>query len=405
MWLIIMQIEKNTYNALYPVISEINMEMKGLNVCFLLTHIPNPRMNKRIELFKQVAQTRVICTRRSSQNIYEPSQDVEHVIFDIDLPSAKHIIKRYIISRKFKKKALEKLEQFQPNVIYTEGLDALIIAGKYKKKYDGRIFFEVADLRENYITKPKKLNEKIITKILLKTEKMAFGNVNYLIVTSPKFYEMHYNTLIPKSRTLFIPNTPDISVFQHYKKKNEGKFTVGFIGGIRYIKQMKMLVDAAEIVDCNVLFAGAGGTSSEYNEIKEYCKDMKNVIFTGRYDYEKEIASLYGKVDCVYSVYDVDNPNVKIALPNKLYESILCELPIIVAKNTYLAELVKQYGVGIAVSHEDKEDLKQVLIALKNDKRYCDAIAERCHSCKVNLVGEMPQEELLRVASEGTKND
>ena len=31
-------------------------------------------------------------------------------------------------------------------------------------------------------------------------------------------------------------------------------FTVGFIGGIRYLKQMKMLVDAAEIVGCNVLF-------------------------------------------------------------------------------------------------------------------------------------------------------
>lgn len=376
---IIMQIEKSTFDTLYPVISKMNQ----MNACFLLTHIPNPRMNKRIELFKQVAKTtRVICTRRFSQNMYEPSQDVEHVIFDIDLPSAKHIIKRYIISQNFKKKALEKLEQFQPNVIYTEGLDALIIARKYKKKYDTQILFEVADLRENYITKPKKLNEKIFTKILLKTEKTAFNNVDYLIVTSPKFYEMHYNTLIPKSRTLFIPNTPDISVFQHYKKKTDGKFTVGFIGGIRYIKQMKMLIDAAGIVGCNVLFAGAGGTSSEYDEIKEYCKDMKNVIFTGRYDYEKEIALLYGKVDCVYSVYDADNPNVKIALPNKLYESIICELPIIVAKDTYLSELVQKWNVGVSVSHTDTIELIEVLKKYKNDKKYYGKYVEGCQNIK-----------------------
>lgn len=385
MWLIIMQIEKNTYNALYPVISEINMEMKGLNVCFLLTHIPNPRMNKRIELFKQVAQTRVICTRRSSQNIYEPSQDVEHVIFNIDLPSAKHIMKRYIFSQNFKKNTLEKLEQFRPNVIYTEGLDALIIAGKYKKKHDVQIFFEVADLRENYITKPKKLIDKIFTQVLLKKEKKAFENVNYLVVTSPKFYELHYNMLISKDRTFFIPNTPDISVFQHYKKKKEGKFTVGFIGGIRYIKQMKMLVDAAEMVDCNVLFAGAGGTSSEYDEIKNYCKDKKNVIFTGRYDYEKQIASLYGKVDCVYSVYDADNPNVKIALPNKLYESIICELPIIVAKKTYLSEIVEKLGVGVAVDHSEKEELADVLKKLKLNANYYNEIITKCKKCKNDL--------------------
>lgn len=377
-----MQLENSSYEVLYPVIVDMKDNEKPMNVCFLLTHVPNPRMNKRIEVFKKTANTKVICTRRASQNIWEPSQDVEHIIFDIDLPSAKHIIKRCIVSQDFQKKALEKLEEIKPNIIYAEGLDTLIIAGKYKKKNTVKIFFEVADLRENYIVRPKKLTGKIITDMLMRKERKAFKNVDYLVVTSPKFYDIHYKELIPEERVLFIPNAPDAEVFKNYKKKEGGTFTIGFIGGIRYLKQMKMLVDAADEVGFNVLFAGAGGTSTEYDEIKKYCEGKKNITFTGRYNYDMEIAGLYGKVDCVFSVYDADNPNVRIALPNKLYESIICELPIIVAKGTYVAEIVEQYGVGVSVSHENKEELEQVVRRMKDDLEYYLMFAQKCREYK-----------------------
>jgi len=350
----------------------------------LLTHVPNPRLNKRIELFKSRADVHVICTRRASQNVYEPSQDVDHIIFDIDLPSAKHIVKRYIISQGFQRKALLKLEELKPGIIYAEGLDTLIIAGKYKNNHDVRIIFEVADLRENYITPPKNIINRIITSELLRREKAAFKNVDLLVVTSPKFYDMHYNTLINKDKMLFIPNAPDRKVFTNYAK-HEGDFTVGFIGGIRYLNQMKMLVDAAGEVGCKVLFAGAGGTSSDYEEINTYCKGKEYVSFTGRYDYNTQIAKLYGMVDCVYAVYDADNPNVKIALPNKLYESILCELPIIVAKGTYLEELVKLWGVGISVNHKDKSELVDSLRRLMSDSDLYSGIVSHCKD-RINFI-------------------
>lgn len=378
-----MRLENCISDVLHPVFSRFKKEVGEMTVCFLLTHVPNPRMNKRIEVFKKEAETHVICTRRASQNVWEPTQDVDHVIFDIDLPSAKHIVKRFVASQDFQKKALAKLEELKPNVIYAEGLDTLIIAGKYKNNHNVRIVFEVADLRENYITPPKKAVDWVITAVLLSREKKAFQNVDFLVVTSPRFYDMHYNSLISKDKMLFIPNAPDAAVFKGYKK-HEGEFTVGFIGGIRYLHQMKMLVDAAEIVGCKVLFAGAGGTSSDYEEIQAYCKGREYVSFTGHYDYNIQIASLYGMVDCVFAVYDADNPNVRIALPNKLYESILCELPIIVAKGTYLEELVKEWGVGVSVSHKDKQELVNALNKLKKDKSYYNLFIEGCRRQKGN---------------------
>lgn len=374
----------------------MNKNEKTKKVCFLLTHIPNPRMNKRIEIFKEIAETKVICTRRASQNIWEPVQNVEHIIFDIDLPSAKHLFKRYVTSRNYQKKALKKIEELQPEIIYAESLDSLIIAGRYKKKHNVKIIFEVADLRENYIVRPTALVPRILTEILLKKEKHSFENVDFLVVTSPKFYELHYVSLIEKDRVIFIPNAPDNAIFKNYNKKAGGKFTVGFIGGIRYLKQMKMLVDAANMIGADVLFAGAGGTSSEYAEIKAYCGGMANIRFTGRYDYNKEIAKLYGEVDCVFSVYDADNPNVKIALPNKLYESVYCELPIIVAKGTYLSELVEQYGVGVSVSHTDKNELVEVLLKFKDNAEYCESFAEKCRFAQTELLRNKEIDNMLR---------
>ena len=356
-----------------------------MKVCFLLTHIPDPRMNKRIEVFKKCSEVNVICVKRNSQDIWKPVQNVKHIIIEIDLPSAKHIIKRYFMSKEFQRKALDRLIDLKPDLIYSESLDTLLIAKKYRKKNKVKIIYEVADLRESYIIKPKNPINRIVAETILNEEKKAFTVVDSLVVTSPKFYTYHYKRLIEKENTLYIPNIPDIEIFKSYKKKTEGQFTIGFIGGIRYLKQMKMLVDAAKEAGCKVLFAGAGGTANDYSEIKAYCEDQDHVEFTGRYDYNTQIANLYGSVDCVYAVYDADNPNVRIALPNKLYESVICELPIIVAKETYLEELVKKWGVGVSVSHKDTKELTKVLERLSTDSDYYESIVCKCIKEKNNL--------------------
>lgn len=350
-------------------------------VCFILTHVPDPRINKRIDLFKKFATVTIVCVRRADQNIWEPKQDVEHIILDIDLPSSRHPVLRFFMSYQFRKAALKIIKKLSPDIIFTEGLDSLNVAREYQKqrKQNICIFFEVCDLRDFYFEHSHILKRKV-SQCILHYEKKIFHVVNYLIVTSLKFYTLHYHKLIPQSRVLYIPNIPKKQIFSSYKKRRAGEFTVGFIGGIRYLNQMKMLVDASVEVNCKVVFAGAGGTRRQYEELIEYCTGKDNIIFTGKYDYEKDIASLYGQIDCVYSVYDADDPNVRIALPNKLYEAILCELPIIVAKKTYLADLVSNAGIGITVSHTNINELIYALKELKLNNQYYNSLVYACRN-------------------------
>ena len=240
------------------------------NTCFLLTHVPNPRMNKRIGAFLEFGKVSVICTRRKSKNIWEPEYtEVDHYIFDIDLPSSKHLLKRALVSQSYQKKALKLLRKIKPSVIYTEGLDSLMIANKYKKKDKAvKIIFEVPDLREAYIAD----NPNALQRIVASLERKYLKDISILVVTSMKFYDVRYSQFIDKSKVVFLPNMPERSAFDGYKKIQRDEFTIGFIGGIRYMKQMKNLVNAAKKANCKTLFAGAAVNQKDYQELVDCCR-------------------------------------------------------------------------------------------------------------------------------------
>ena len=69
----------------------------------------------------------------------------------------------------------------------------------------------------------------------------------------------------------------------------------------------------------------------------------------------------------VLSTYDIDNINVRYAEPNKLYESIYFETPIIVSKGTFLADKVKDMNVGYAINGMDANEIDSFVQNLKKE--------------------------------------
>lgn len=351
-------------------------------IVFVLSHIPDPRMYRRIIAFKKEFYVSVICIRRTNQNIFvqKDIEGVKHFVKDMCLPPQSQIFKRFKAFRKYQKFLSDALKEIDPDIIYTEGLDALIATNRYSLTHNVKVIYEVADLRECYLKEePKSFLRKIVDTVICKREKSVFNCVTMLVVTSMKFYDVHYKNFFPKVNVYYLPNMPELSAFRSYQPKDHStSFTVGFIGGLRYLKQMYLLVDAAKEAKVDVIIAG--GVVGEADAFMEYCSSMPNVRILGRYNYDKDIARLYGNMDAIYAVYEADNANVRIALPNKLYESVYCGLPIIVAKTTYLSEVVKEWNVGVVVSHKDKNDLVQELIKLRDDNLYYNNFVNSCNS-------------------------
>ena len=355
-----------------------------MNIVALISHVPNPRANRRMEQLAKKGKVTLIYWDKGGESC--PVQDipgVEQREFFLQA-SRTNTLKRMIPMLSYKKKALEWMKEIHPEIVYAERFDMLYIIWRYWKscKNKPKIIFEVPDLPHMMVDANISGKEKIVAKAVRLLENRIYKKIDVLIVTSEKFYDDYYVRWIPENKVVYMPNSPDLSAFKDYKHDGHEKFTVGFIGVVRYPEQLKMLIEASKEANVNVMFAGF---TEGCPEIREMADSGENVTYCGRYNYDKDIAGLYGSCDAIYSVYDSQMKNVSIALPNKLYEAVYCRLPIIVSKGTYLAEIVEKYKVGIAIESTGKEDLISLLKRLSTDKEFYRAFADSCDKANTEL--------------------
>ena len=297
----------------------------------------------------------------------------------IEKTTSKNEIRRAILFRSVKKEAIKKLKEIRPEIIHIQGLDMLGAAIEYKKIVDNNVIlvYEVADLHKLIVDDQKTITKKIVQKYIRKEEIKCCKEIDLLVVTSEQYYSSHFSNFVPSEKYVYIPNIPDLYAFSAYSKKDHDSFTVGYLGVIRYKKQIRLLLEASIKTNTQLLFAGY---EQNGNEIEGECKKLENVEWIGRFSFSEQAAHLYSRCDAIFSVYDADMQNCKVALPNKLYESIYCEIPIIVAKGTYLSDIVEEWGVGISVKHDSLDELTDAIIKLQDPAFYSNIIK----NCKLH---------------------
>lgn len=344
----------------------------------IVSHFPDPLINKRLEVLKKDYNVVVLYNERGNSNFIKLN-DVDYKKFSIKFENGK-FLKRLFCLIGLKKEVKNIIIKLNPAYIYTFRLDMLlmVLVNGFKNK---KIIYEVADLHDLIINNSKNIIKIMIRKLLYLIEKNSCKYIDILSITSEKYYDVYYSKFIDKKKVVYMPNIPNLEFFSDYNKEEHSNFTIGFIGIVRYKAQMKMLIEAANIAKVNVFFAGF----SQDNDIMNMAKTREYVEYYGSYNYDNDISNLYSKCDCIYSVYDTKLNNVKYALPNKLYESIYCELPIIVSKGTHLSEIVNNLGVGIDVNSDSINDLVNVINKLKNNKGLYNKIVKNCRKEKKNI--------------------
>lgn len=195
-------------------------------------------------------------------------------------------------------------------------------------------------------------------KLLAFLEKWVVRDCKAVVLTSKYFYTNHYQKYTTEKGKFFvIENKLDSNFFCNLvsakmtKIENaKQKIRIGVIGFLRYEKPLKNLVKFVEKNNENYEIVCFGD-----GPLREYVESLPETIISyhGSFKYPDDIEAIYTKVDVNYVVYDTISENVKLALPNKLYESIFFEKPIIVAENTALSYEVESRKVGKSVSVND----------------------------------------------------
>lgn len=367
-----------------------------MKIAFLISHVPDPRLIRRISFLATEYSVSVLYFDRENREEKAPvaAAGVEFVRIAPRRVSGR-LGGRLLRTLVYYLRVLPLLIRMRPVAVHCANLDMLFLGVLYQKWFNSRVrvIYEVADLH------PLIYNENdgwkgLVRRFFCSIERRLCANCDLLIVTSPVFVDSHFGSFVDKDKVLFQPNTPERHVFEGFRKRERTTgLTIGAIGTVRYAEQLRMLVDVSERIEgIDVLIAGEGPDSES---IRAYCKNKTHVRFYGGYDYNREIKHLYEQVDCVYAVYDTEIPNVRVALPNRLYEAIVCELPIIVAEGTVLAQFCLEHGVGYSVSDREPEQLEQLLQRLLDDPRVLEEAAKRARELRELYFADSARTELL----------
>jgi glycosyltransferase involved in cell wall biosynthesis len=96
----------------------------------------------------------------------------------------------------------------------------------------------------------------------------------------------------------------------------------------------------------------------------ESAEGFDNIRYHGSYVYPDALPQIYSETDVSFVVYDNTDINVRLALPNKLYESAYFGIPMIVATETQLWTQAKEKGIGFAVRPGDVDELRNTFAKL-----------------------------------------
>ncbi len=319
------------------------------SIIFILTSIVNPNSIKRIDEF--VSRGYKVCAYGFKREIDVPNKS-KYVDIEV-LGSFKNnlsYIKRCTIIYHGIKKVLQETEG-HCNLYYLVGLDVAML---FKLQSKSPYIFEEADLVHTNIANSwiRKVYERVDKLIIRKSVLSAFR--------SEGFVKYHFGDNVPDNVHV-ISNRLNIGIkdfevlpqkpvdFEHLK--------IGYVGFIRY----KSILNFAKVF-CREFpqheFHFYGTFTSETNERSfSVLKGYKNCIFHGSFKSPDELNKIYSQIDMVLSTYDVSSENVRYAEPNKIYESIYFETPIVVSSGTFLADKVKMLGVGYDIDAMNDDEI------------------------------------------------
>ena len=350
---------------------------KQLDILFLITGNPLPAMLD-MAFFAQNSgqQVAMVLLQRGEMDLRIDSSLVNYEIFTIDVTYKSTGIKRFTsiptVYRKLRKLVKTKIKP--DGVLFTASYDLLLFSYFISGRDQYRIRHQVRDLHSLQLT------TSLISKFLVFIEGKLLRRVESIIVSSPQFYNEYYKKIY-KGKVILLENTPLKTTWTSFSKKEKDDiFNIGFVGIIRYKESLYQLVDAVEKsalngMNVNVLFAGGG----DVVDLKTRISNPSLFEFQGAYEYSKDIKRLYSGLDLIYAVYDGNDINCQLAMPNKFYESIISKIPIIVASGTFVGYEVERLGIGVSVKSGDTINLERLLSELNNPNNWYEQALRNLH--------------------------
>lgn len=158
---------------------------------------------------------------------------------------------------------------------------------------------------------------------------------------------------IPDGKTEFDQKTLEKTSMQH----QDYDLLISYVGVFDRDRGLESLLECVSKRP-NILLNIAGFGVLD-NEIKTYASQYRNICYWGRVEYAMGQAIMKNS-DMIAAMYHLSSPLHKYAAPNKYYESLLLEVPMITTKKTLVGAKAAKYDTGFVLD-ESIEALAEML--------------------------------------------
>lgn len=256
------------------------------------------------------------------------------------------------------------------SILHSNDLDTLLANYLAKKCKGGELVY---DSHEYFLEVPELVSRPKVKNAWGRIERFIFPTLKHVFTVNKSIadiYEEQYGVALKIMRNVPVTqyNTEiTIKVKAELGLPNDKKIILLQGAGINVDRGSEEIVEAMQWIDAVFLIVGTGDVLPQLKEMVKTLGLERKVIFTGRVPFQELMT--YTAVADVGVTLDKDtNLNYKYSLPNKLFDYIHSDLPVIASDLIEVKRIISKYNVGLVLTnHNPKEMAKEISGFLQNE--------------------------------------
>ncbi len=254
-----------------------------------------------------------------------------------------------------------------------------IIFNAFVSLYNTNIFdrkvYPPKSLKARYNFFLDKFSCKLANLVLLDTQ----SQIDYFVET--------FKTPRDKFRRVFVGSDDKVFYPKNYQGRKDN-FIVHFHGYLVPFHGVEYIIEAAKILEGqNIIWQIVTRFDGKYEKLKQQVESLglKNIIFYQEVPPEK-LNDFINQADICLGVFG-DSPKTQLVIPNKIFEALACQKPMITAQSKACREILTDKINCLFCQVANAEDLANKILELKNNFALREKIAANGYALyKENLI-------------------
>lgn len=285
------------------------------------------------------------------------------------------------------------------DLIYANDLDTLLGAYSASKIRRKQIIY---DTHEYFTEVPELVSRPKVQKVWERIEKAIFPKLHKIITVNNSIANLYREKY--HKRIAVVRNIPPTFIPQRIKTREElnlpiNKHIVILQGtGINMQRGAEEACLSMKYLNDNffLLICGNGDALPALKEIVKENQLEKNVIFVPKMPFH-ELRQYTMNADLGLAIDKDTNLNYHFSLPNKLFDYMHSEIPVLSSKLVELEDIINQYDVGYFIQNHAPEHIAETIETIFENKQAYLQKKHNTQHAKQELCWEIEEKILIEI--------